>query len=1406
MPGRVYNWKRFWCPREGNIALTDAGYLVDPDTPWAHIQNRDVVSFDAISDVPCLVLLGEPGMGKTYALRTQAALTRTRVHEAGDRVLWFELGRCSSEERLVRKLFQSATFTAWERGDHQLHLFLDSLDEGLLGINSLSELLADELAEYPVDRLWLRLTCRTAAWPNTLEDALESMWQRGEVGIYELAPLRLTDVAEAANINGVAADEFLQEVSRMEAAPLATRPVTLGFLLKTFARRGALPSRRSDLYEQGCELLCEESNESRRERGHKGQYTASQRLAVAARIAAVTVYGNRYAVWRGANPADLPEEDVRLPDLCGGYESYDGKVFQVDENAVTEALDTGLFSSRGPSRMGWTHETYAEFLAAWYVAHSDMTLGQIMSLIGHPGDPDGRLVPQLHETAAWLAGMRADVFNEILTSDPEVLLRSDVATAEQEDRARLVQEFLHAHDRGLLLPPHAGDTGVYSKLAHAGLPQQLRSYLRDRGNGALSRRVAIRILQACGLTALQHDLVNTALDLTEPMLVRQGAAAAVCRLGDEEAKARLKPLAIDPGPDDGDDELKGIALRATWPRHISAQELFSSLRPPKCGMLLGMYYVFLAQDLSRDLEPPDLPVALQWVEGQCIAPSLPNGFEAAMDGILTQALQHMQQDSVGELLARASLARLKHHGYITKGPTEPGFHDILSHDDEKRRRLVSEMIGLISHSQEDFFFLLYPGNQLVTASDLPWILDQLSAAQPPAVQDVLTDLASHLFHPDDRERADLVYTACQSNPKLAEAFAWLLAPVTLDSEQAQRMKDSHRKRKALERRRDDTPPIDPPPAERVETLLKECESGNPDAWWRVNMEMTLLPNSHTYGDPLQSDLTALPGWQAADGETRGRIVEAGWRYVLHKDPRTHEWLGTSKVHHRAFSGFRALRLLLQEARNLLDGLPAEAWKAWAPIILAYPTSTIWSGRDAQCELTERAYKEAPQEILDTLLVMIDKENGELDRIFITDRVLACWDPLLEQTLLTKVMDPKLKPESMGCLFVDLLEHGSAAAASLARSLVSAPPPPAGLARSRAVVAAEALVPHAQDAGWRAVWAAIQEDTEFGRELMTRVAFGSDRRSVSIGKALDEHELADLYIWLTHQYPYGEDPKHEGAYCVGPREAVGDYRDSILTHLREKGSDDACREIQRIAREFPSLGWLKWTLLEARALARRNTWSPPHPSDILRMAADRNTRLVQTGAQLLDVIAESIGRLEKALQEGQPPAAIDLWNEVSGSDGAKHTPKDENRLSDYVKRHLDADVSQRAIVVNREVQITRRDKTDIHVTAATREPDANTYDSIDAIVETKGCWSSELHSAMEMQLVDRYLMNSGCPHGIYLVGWFNCDHWQEDSPRRRAAARAGADIQDLRRKLDEQAAALSTGTMIVRALVLNAALS
>ena len=176
MSASSYDWKRFWCPRDGSINLTDRGYLADPDGPYGNYSNSSLRSFGEVSELPCLALLGEPGIGKTSTMQVERAVINDIILAEGGKTLWLDLRSCGSEDRLVNKLFESQEFKLWVEGDYRLHLFLDSLDECLLRVDTVAALLVDELRNYPVERLSLRIGCRTAEWPTTLlENGLKQL-------------------------------------------------------------------------------------------------------------------------------------------------------------------------------------------------------------------------------------------------------------------------------------------------------------------------------------------------------------------------------------------------------------------------------------------------------------------------------------------------------------------------------------------------------------------------------------------------------------------------------------------------------------------------------------------------------------------------------------------------------------------------------------------------------------------------------------------------------------------------------------------------------------------------------------------------------------------------------------------------------------------------------------------------------------------------------------------------------------------------------------------------------------------------------------------------------------------------------------------------------------------------------
>ena len=54
------------------------------------------------------------------------------------------------------------------------------------------------------------------------------------------------------------------------------------------------------------------------------------------------------------------------------------------------------------------------------------------------------------------------------------------------------------------------------------------------------------------------------------------------------------------------------------------------------------------------------------------------------------------------------------------------------------------------------------------------------------------------------------------------------------------------------------------------------------------------------------------------------------------------------------------------------------------------------------ELVKLAYDRAPDEIIQTLLILIDKENVNHGHIFIVDKVMDCWDAGIAAALLERL--------------------------------------------------------------------------------------------------------------------------------------------------------------------------------------------------------------------------------------------------------------------------------------------------------------------------------------------------------------------------------------------------------------------
>ena len=1211
--GRIYNWKRFWCPWTGSIDLSDGGYLADPDSQYGSYLNPDLHSFQEISQLPCLALLGEPGIGKTEAMKAERATINDVVEADEGKTLWLDLRSYRSEQRLVDKLFNSREFTSWLEGGYRLHVFLDSLDECLLRIDTVAALLVDELRDCPVERLSLRIGCRTADWPTVLEEGLKELWPEGGFEAYELAPLRRNDVAEAAGDGGLDPEKFLSALDEANAVPLAIKPVTLDFLMGSYQATGGFPTRQADLYQEGCRWLCEETNNNRRVgAGRTGTLTPDQRLVVAARIAAVTVFSNKYAIWTGAQPVAPNEEDVLVRTLAGGTEFVGWDEFSVGEEAIREVLGTGLFSARGPKRLGWAHQTYAEFLAAHYLIGRDVMANKAMSLLIHPGDEEGRLVPQLHEAAAWLAGMSPEVFRTLTEADPEVLLRSDVASTDVEDKATLVETMLGLYDEERLLDAGRAPRDRYKRLEHPDLADQLRPYVVDSDKSLSARRVALDIAEACRLRALQEEAADVALDPGENSLVRKEAAHFVAVAGDGPTRALLLPLASSSAGEDPQDDLKGNGLRAVWPAHVGAEELFGMLTPSKNPNYMGAYGAFLTYDLTDRLRTCDLPAALAWVESR--DPDRGEHFRLGelADQIMQRAWAELPNPGVAPAFARAALARLKRHEEVVKerrevfeATGEPAFSQRVAADDRRRRLLLEEMIGLLESKPEDAHYLVSWKTTLVATEDVGWFIERLRTESSELRKAAIAALIGQTYRLWDDEAEEFVYLAHREDETLAREVGRFFTPVEFGSEEAESQRRTHEMISQWEKEDEKLLPPDPPVPVCIANALDKFEAGDLKAFW-ANIYGLLECDERGLANVsgAEWDMTALPGWESADDGTKARIIEAAKRWLLEGDPQTDEWLGKDVIYNPAFAGYRALCLLLRSEPGFLEELSADVWEKWIPIILDFPvTLNTEDEKEPHLQLVAMAYDRAPECFISTLLVLIDYEDAK-GPMFVTRSLERCWDKRLARTLLDKAKDLALKPTTFGVLLDELLSYGFREAREFAEAKVTSGSEGDEEHVHRSAVAARSLFFMTEDFGWDVLWPAMQEDDRFGTAVVDEIS--SDVRHTDLPyDQLAEREVADFYIWMARRYPHSEYTVDygNGMITYGRKENISEWRDSTVEHLRNRGTFEACRQIERIAAEMPELQeTLKWTLYIAIDQARRHTWLPPEPADVLALAA------------------------------------------------------------------------------------------------------------------------------------------------------------------------------------------------------------
>lgn len=359
-------------------------------------------TFGDYSEFPNIVLLGDPGAGKTHLFKQFAAKNGATYLK-------------------VRQFINGVPLEGFQT------LFIDALDEKRSGHNS------DDVVDDIVRSLFslrpqkVRISCRSQDWlgESDLSAFLPYFERTGGYVVLHLQQLSREEQTAILHDHGIEHPEkFLEEAEKHSAYEFLHNPQNL-LMLAEAVKEGNWPRTRSELFHSATQLLLTEHSKEHT-RQNSGIYTSDELEHPAGSICALRILSDVSGI-------SLLPNDIR-PE----YRSYRTIPFFSHE-IIRATLSRRVFAAGDElETVDYSHRTIAEYLAAKWLAsivEKGLPLGRLRSLLGFEGYPSSEL-RGLH---AWLAVFLPQYANVFIQADPYgVLTYGDAASLSTVDKQSLL--------------------------------------------------------------------------------------------------------------------------------------------------------------------------------------------------------------------------------------------------------------------------------------------------------------------------------------------------------------------------------------------------------------------------------------------------------------------------------------------------------------------------------------------------------------------------------------------------------------------------------------------------------------------------------------------------------------------------------------------------------------------------------------------------------------------------------------------------------------------------------------------------------------------------------------------------------------------------------------------------------